>query len=424
MSIDINTLLSVGTKIVAAIDATDVIKTQMRSCLERYNSMLETLRGSDSPDMFKTELQGLHDVYLEIEALHVKHTAGPEDPRWVRFLKKINRASQHESIQEALDHVGRKAYQLSADIAAKASIYNRNSLQRIEENGTKPTAVRTQMAIAGGLVAALFLAFMAVALAYLTTKSSTDVLKAVELTLHGVGPSEGGISDSTHLLVFGVFGALLVLYGVLMIGHRKAVFAMFRGVLPPTLPNIAAVPVGAPPEPRSYVQRSCVPEAVVGLINPGEILAPYTIVGMGGAGKSVIVSAVVRNPMIREYFRGGIFWVTAGKGAKNKLLSIFRDLARDLCSAPTDAPLGVPHLLDDLEQIKQHLAAVIATGTSPRLLVLDDVWEHEVVDALVPLGLKLLVTTRDRLVVKVPGRYLEVGDMTADEAQELLLKAS
>ncbi|CAN0575682.1 unnamed protein product [Ectocarpus sp. 12 AP-2014] len=92
-------------------------------------------------------------------------------------------------------------------------------------------------------------------------------------------------------------------------------------------------------------------------------------------------------------------------------------------AAPTDTPHGVPYVLDSLEQVKQHLGTVASTGNSPRLVVLDDVWEREVVDAILPL-FKVLVTTRDRSVVGVPTGCLKLGDMTEEEALELLLKTS
>ncbi|CAM9616744.1 unnamed protein product, partial [Hapterophycus canaliculatus] len=120
---------------------------------------------------------------------------------------------------------------------------------------------------------------------------------------------------------------------------------------------------------------------------------------MGGGGKSVLASAVVRKSSVREHFRGGIFWMRVGRGAKNSLLALLEGLAREMGAAPTDAPHGVPHVLDSLEKVKQHLGTVASSGNSPRLLVLDDVWEREVVDPLLPLGLKVLVTTRDRSVV-------------------------
>ncbi|CAN0369609.1 unnamed protein product, partial [Ectocarpus sp. 13 AM-2016] len=143
---------------------------------------------------------------------------------------------------------------------------------------------------------------------------------------------------------------------------------------------------------------------------------------MGGGGKTVLASAVVRKSSVREHFRGGIFWLRVGRGAKKSLLPLLQGLARDMGAAPTDTSHRVPHVLDSLAQVQRHLGAVASTGTSPRLVVLDDVWEREVVDTLLPLGFKVLVTTRHRSVVDVPARCLELGDMTEKEALELLLK--
>ncbi|CAM9900520.1 unnamed protein product [Ectocarpus sp. 4 AP-2014] len=188
---------------------------------------------------------------------------------------------------------------------------------------------------------------------------------------------------------------------------------------------MAAVPAGALDLPRSsYVERAAVQEVADGLTAPDDPRIPYTVVGMGGGGKSVLASAVVRKPSVREHFRGGIFWVRVGRGAKSSLLALLQGLAREMGAAPTDSPHAVPHVLDSLEQVQQHLAAVASTGTSPRLVVLDDVWEREVVDAFVPLGFKVLLTTRDLSVVGVPAGRLELGDMTEEEALELLRKTS
>ncbi|CAN0382120.1 unnamed protein product [Ectocarpus sp. 8 AP-2014] len=207
--------------------------------------------------------------------------------------------------------------------------------------------------------------------------------------------------------------------------HHQLFLAALPSLLPPSLLDMAAVPARALELPSSsYVERAAVQEVADGLTSPEEPRAPYTVFGMGGGGKSVLASAVVRKPSVREHFRGGIFWVRVGRGTKSSLLALLQGLAREVGAAPTDAPHGVPHVLDSLEQVQQHLAAVASTGTSPRLVVLDDVWEREVVDALVPLGFKVLLTTRDRSVVGVPAGRLELGDMTEEEALELLRKTS
>eukprot|EP00752_Nemacystus_decipiens_P005175 g4696.t1 len=207
--------------------------------------------------------------------------------------------------------------------------------------------------------------------------------------------------------------------------QRQLLLALDRRMRPRSLPEMAAVPAGAVALPHGYVERAVVREAADALTNPEEPRSPYTVVGMGGAGKSVLASAVVRESSVREFFRGGVFWMRVGRGAKNSLLPLLRGLAREMGAAPTDTPHVVPHVLNSLEQVQQHLGAVVAsTGNSPRLVVLDDVWEREVVEALLPLGLKVFVTTRDRSVVDVPTGCLKVGDMTQEEAVELLLKAS
>ncbi|CAN0410734.1 unnamed protein product, partial [Pylaiella littoralis] len=164
--------------------------------------------------------------------------------------------------------------------------------------------------------------------------------------------------------------------------HHQESSAMARDLRPPALPNMAAVPAGAPLEPQHYVKRPGFQEAVGHLVNPDEALAPYTVVGMGGGGKTVLVSAVVRDMSVRERFRGGIFWVRVGRGAKNGILPLLQGLAREMGATATDAPHGVPHAFDNLDHVKLHLSAVASTGTSPRLVVLDDVWEREVVDTL------------------------------------------
>ncbi|CAN0558285.1 unnamed protein product, partial [Ectocarpus sp. 8 AP-2014] len=153
-------------------------------------------------------------------------------------------------------------------------------------------------------------------------------------------------------------------------------------------PKRAAVPAAARVLPHSYVERSDLRKAVEGLINAEEPSAPFVVVGMGGAGKTVLVSAVVRHLRVREHFHGGIFWMRVGRGAKTSLLPLLQALAREM------GPHGVPNVLDGLEQVEQQLTAEVSAGTSPRLVVLDDVWEREVVDALLPLKLKVLVTTR------------------------------
>ncbi|CAN0493394.1 unnamed protein product, partial [Ectocarpus sp. 12 AP-2014] len=83
-------------------------------------------------------------------------------------------------------------------------------------------------------------------------------------------------------------------------------------VLPPSLLDRAAVPAGALALSHSYVERAAVQEVADGVTDPEEPRTPYTVVGMGGGGKSVLASAVVRKSRVRERFSGGIFWLRVG----------------------------------------------------------------------------------------------------------------
>ena len=195
---------------------------------------------------------------------------------------------------------------------------------------------------------------------------------------------------------------------------------------PPRLEQMAAVPTGALALPDSHVERSALTGEVVQSIAGADAAtnsAAHLLLGMGGGGKTVLASSIVRNEAVRKYFRQGIFWVRVGQGGKDQLQALFQGLAREVGAARTDTPHGVPNVFTSLDETIQHLAAVSRSDSLPRLVVLDDVWEREVVDALLPSGLVLLVTSRDRSVAVRAG-CTEVGDMTDDEALALLGRAS
>ena len=195
---------------------------------------------------------------------------------------------------------------------------------------------------------------------------------------------------------------------------------------PPRLEPMAAIPPGAIALPDSHVERTALIEEVVqSLIEPDSAATSvaHLLLGMGGGGKTVLASSVVRSEAVRKHFRQGVFWIRVGQGGKDQLGALFQGLAREVGVAPTDTPHGVPHRFSDLDETVQHLATVAKADRLPRLVVLDDVWEREVVDALLPTGLVLLVTTRDRSVA-ARAACTKVGDMTDDEALKLLGRAS
>lgn len=240
------------------------------------------------------------------------------------------------------------------------------------------------------------------------------------------------LRGGARLSVTAVFGTVVIFFAT-VVSARRELLSVLRGGYAPVGRIESGMPLRLPPAPtdepagalalpRGYVERAGVQEVVDGLMSPGKELVPYTIVGTGGGGKTVLASAVVREPSITEHFRGGIFWIEVGVGAKKNLLSLLLNLAREMM--PADSPLEVPEVFESLEEAQQYLIAAAFMSTSPRLLVLDDVREREIVDAFRLLGFKVLVTARDGSVVSDSEDSLGLGDMTRDDAMELLLRSS
>ncbi|CAM9583355.1 unnamed protein product [Ectocarpus sp. 8 AP-2014] len=198
---------------------------------------------------------------------------------------------------------------------------------------------------------------------------------------------------------------------------HQLLLAVHRQLLPPMLPAMASVPRGAISMTDVHISRPSLLERAIGyLTNTAVGDAPCVLIGMAGSGKSVLASAVVRDEKVREHFHAGIFWWRVGRDAKNQLHDWLEGLALRVASASGTTAPG----LGSVEEVTRYLKAVCADSASPRLVVLDDVWEREVVDTLKLTGLQLLGTTRDRSVVSMPGECVEVGDMEEDEALEVL----
>ncbi|CAM9226584.1 unnamed protein product, partial [Ectocarpus sp. 8 AP-2014] len=183
------------------------------------------------------------------------------------------------------------------------------------------------------------------------------------------------------------------------------------------LPDMASVPRGAISLTDAYISRPSLLGSAIGyLTNTTLGDAPCVLTGMAGGGKSVLASAVVRDDKVREHFSAGMFWWRVGRDAKDQL----HEWLEGVVSRVAATSGTTPPMLGSVEEATRFLKTICADTLSPSLVVLDDVWEREVVDALKLTGLQLLVTTRDRSVVSMPGKCVEVGDMEEDEALEVL----
>lgn len=213
---------------------------------------------------------------------------------------------------------------------------------------------------------------------------------------------------------------------------RQKLMRMIADRDPPPLETLADVPRGAPHLPPTYVERLAVVERVVlDLIDPDRLpSAAHCLLGMGGVGKTILASSVVRDDRVRSVFKDGVFWVPVGRAGKSSLVLLLENLARDLAEAP--APEGAPprnrspHGLEGVDEAARYVSEVRERGGLRCLVVLDNAWDVEVVNAFGRTGFHLLVTTRQRQVVSpsLAGLFTEVGDMTRGEALEVLRLAS
>ncbi|CAM9436286.1 unnamed protein product, partial [Hapterophycus canaliculatus] len=203
--------------------------------------------------------------------------------------------------------------------------------------------------------------------------------------------------------------------------------AMITDRDPPPLPDLAEVPREAPIIPPTYVERADLKQQVVqDLVDfQRSPSATHCVLGMGGQGKTLLASSVVRDDRVRAAFKNGIFWVPVGREGKNVAL-LLEYLAVQLARAPTDTPHDCPHRFDGAEEAARYLSAVLENNGLRCLVVLDNVWGVEVVSAFASTGFHVLVTTRQETVVSPvhAGVRTEVGNMSKADALEVLRKSS
>ncbi|CAM9678542.1 unnamed protein product [Scytosiphon promiscuus] len=231
------------------------------------------------------------------------------------------------------------------------------------------------------------------------------------------------LEENSATLQIGTFLLVLV---VLLVANVTRIQRSIKGDLqslrPPPVPALASVPIAAMQLPTTFVERpSITTDIIAALTAKGRAI--HALVGIGGCGKSSLASFVVTCPDILRYFRDGVFWVSVGHEGKHQLHARLQDLAREVGVAPGDWHRGMPPQFNDLDDVIGHLAS-FAKGRSC-LLVLDNVWEAEVVRAARQTDLSLLVTTRDQSTVEDAGGTITfVGDMTTDEASAVLRRLS
>ncbi|CAM9231963.1 unnamed protein product, partial [Sphacelaria rigidula] len=184
--------------------------------------------------------------------------------------------------------------------------------------------------------------------------------------------------------------------------------------------RMARVPPEARSRPPSFVERTALVSEIVSKLTAADASsAPYALFGMGGAGKTMLASAVVRNPDVLKHFQGGVYWLSVGRAGETQLLALLEGLAAKVKVSPTG-----PLYFDSEDEVIRSLTATMSEDGLPRLVVVDDVWQRDIVNLLMLTGLQLLVTTRVRSVVAMQGGCTEVGSMDHVEARQLLKSKS
>lgn len=136
--------------------------------------------------------------------------------------------------------------------------------------------------------------------------------------------------------------------------------------------------------------------------------------GMGGIGKSVLANLLAHDREIRKAFPDGIVWV--GLGSVPILADLMRRVHKDLGG---DGAFATEH------EAKLKLKELLADKAL--LLIIDDAWRREDVDAFDILGprCRALITTRDAgLLTSLGGTHHVVELLTDAEALRLLAVAA
>jgi hypothetical protein len=137
------------------------------------------------------------------------------------------------------------------------------------------------------------------------------------------------------------------------------------------------------------------------------------LAGMGGAGKTILATAIARDRAVQAAFPDGIAWVEAGPQATPT------QLQERLAARLTDeTAVSFPTV-----EVGRHRLAELLAGRA-FLLVIDDIWDAEALNALKVVGAPqgaLLFTTRDRGIARAIGATTrEVDELTLKQALALL----
>ena len=194
------------------------------------------------------------------------------------------------------------------------------------------------------------------------------------------------------------------------------------------------IPPGAPRIRDWYVERKpLVVQACnrLGIGQGGDTPQAPKMVGLAGpsgAGKSTVASMVIARDDVRAYFEKGVLWLQVGQAAKDRLPELKSRLADMVYESVMQKACRPPRKQEDLasdpEDGVEYIVDVMNKDMMRFLVVADDVWDVEVLEALKRAGAWVLYTTRHRDLLPEPPRPLRVDQMLKEEAELVLRRAA
>ncbi len=175
-----------------------------------------------------------------------------------------------------------------------------------------------------------------------------------------------------------------------------------------------------PPLPQNFIPReTAVAELRDLLFTEGQErnVAVTAVAGMGGVGKTVLVSALCRDKAVQHAFPDGIAWITVGREWDGDVVALMQDVARALGE-------DVEHGWDTKPAGEKRYRNILRVKAA--LVVVDGVWNVELLKPLLvetPRS-RFLFTTRDGGIARAITDCRYSTDLLDENDSRLLLARS
>ena len=202
-------------------------------------------------------------------------------------------------------------------------------------------------------------------------------------------------------VVVGAFGVAAIVWGLWVSREHWPALRTAGGFLgaPPKMPH-----------PRQLVSRPDLSQKIAQALRAGDRLVALT--GIGGTGKSTLAAEASLDRRVRRWFRDGVTWLETVRGQDP--VTLLGNLCRRLGLDASESAFTT------VEQGRDKLAMVLAGKRM--LIVVDNVWERGLLDALTGLApdYTMLFTTRLPDLADTFGATQIPVDELTEQALELL----